>query len=97
MLNTKTRFTLVVAVVVFLFFIQVKKYIQRMTQRPPKREKYMSNKVISVRVGPVEHKLLLGNSQHHLYFIGTVIKQAFPFSCSEIVIKLNKGVDSHHK
>lgn len=68
-----------------------------MTQRPPKREKHMSNKVISVRVGPVEHKQLLGNSQHHLYFIGTVIKQAFPFSCSEIVIKLNKGADSHHK
>lgn len=96
MLNMKTRFALVVAVVYF-FFIQVKKYLQRMTHRPPKREKYMSNKVISVRVGPVEHKQLLGNSQHHLYFIGTVIKQAFPFSCSEIVIKLNKGADSPHK
>lgn len=85
-----------------VFYSSEEKHLHSTTHRLPKREKYMSNKVMSVRVGPLGgekkkkkergQKQLLGNSQPHLYFIGTAIKQAFPLSCAKIVIKLNESV-----
>lgn len=81
-------------------FYPFEKHLHRLTHRLPESKKYMSNKVMSVRVGPLGgkknrergQKQLLGNSQPHLYFIGSAIKQAFPLSCAEIVIELNESV-----